>query len=51
MKKSQFGNITYESAEEKSIRKQFLKDFKQCPIPEDEILANLGLFISSKNLA
>ena len=51
MKKSQFGNITYESAEEKSIRSQFVEDFKQCPIPEDEILSNLGLFLNSKNLS
>ena len=51
MRKSQFGNITYESAEEKSIRSQFVQDFKQCPIPEDEIFSNLGLFLNSKNLS
>ena len=51
MQKSQFGNIAYESAEEKSIRSQFVEDFKQCPIPEDEILSNLGLFLNSKNLS
>ena len=51
MKKSQFGNITYESAEEKSMRSQFVEDFKQCPIPADEILSNLGLFLNSKNLS
>jgi hypothetical protein len=51
LKKSQFGNITYESAEEKSMRSQFVQDFKQCPIPEDEILSNLGLFLNSKNLS
>ena len=51
MKESQLGDVTFESAEERSIREQFVKDFKQCPIPEDEILSNLGLFLNSKNLS
>jgi hypothetical protein len=51
MEKSQFGNITYESAKEKSSRDDFLKLFQNCTIPEDEIMANLGLFLNSKNLA
>ena len=50
MSKSKFGNITYESEREKTIRKQLLEHFKQCPIPDDEILSNLGLFLNSKNL-
>ena len=51
MKKSQFGNITYESAEEREVRSQFVEDFRQCPIPKDEILSNLGLFLNSKSLS
>lgn len=51
MKKTQLGNITYESKEEKSIRERFIKVFRQCPIPDDEILSNLGLFLNSKNLS
>ena len=51
MKESQFGNITYESTEERSIREQFVEIFKQCPIPEEEILSNLGLFLNSRNLS
>lgn len=51
LKKLQFGNITYESMEEKTIRNQFVKVFKKCPLPEDEILSNIGLFLNSKNLS
>ena len=51
MKESQLGNVTYESAEERLIRERFVKDFKQCPIPDDEVLSNLGLFLNSKNLS
>lgn len=41
----------YRSAKEDSIRKEFEKHFRSCPIPGDEILQNLGLFLSSKNLS
>ncbi len=51
MRKSEFGNITYESTDESSIRAQVIETFKQCPIPETEILSNLGLFLNSKNLS
>ena len=37
--------------EEDSLREQFFETFKNCPIPEDEFLSNLGLFISSRNLS
>lgn len=51
MKISQFGNITYASKEEISAREQLVRHFKKCPIPNDEILSNLGLFLNSKNLS
>ena len=51
MKKSEFGDITYESSEENSVRGEFVKIFRQCPIPDSEILANIGLFLNSKNLS
>jgi hypothetical protein len=51
MKKSEFGNITYESADETSVRQQFVETFKQCPIPDSELLSNLGLFLNSKTLS
>ena len=41
----------YRTAHEDKIRKQFAKHFRNCPIPGDEILANLGLFLSSKHLS
>ena len=41
----------YRSAEEDKIRKELVEHFRDCPIPDDEILQNLGLFLSSKNLA
>jgi len=51
MSDSEFGNITYESAKETSVRQEFLELLKECPIPDDELLQNLGLFLSSKSLA
>lgn len=41
----------YRSAKEDAIRKEFVEHFRDCPIPGDEILQNLGLFLSSKNLS
>jgi len=41
----------YRSAKEDAIRKDFVKHFRNCPIPEEDILQNLGLFLSSKNLS
>ena len=41
----------YRNDKEDAIRKDFAKHFKNCPIPEDDILQNLGLFLSSKNLS
>ncbi len=46
-----FGNITYESDNEKQSLKEFTQIFRDCPIPDDEILQNLGLFLSSKVLS
>jgi len=43
--------ITYESSEEKDARTNFYNLFKTCPIPEEQRLANLGLFLNSKNLS
>lgn len=41
----------YRSEKEERIRKDFVNVFKSCPIPDEDILQNLGLFISSKNLS
>ncbi len=42
---------TSESKEELDIRNNFLQLFKKNPIPSDQILTNLGLFLNSKNLS
>ena len=49
--KKKFTVKTYTSSEEKSIREQFVEHFRNCPIPDDQILSNLGLFLNSKNLS
>jgi hypothetical protein len=41
----------YRSPHEDKVRRQFVETFKQCPIPEVDLMANLGLFLSSKNLS
>lgn len=46
-----FGNINYDSEQEKIIKKNFIEHFRQCSIPDNELLSNLGLFINSKNLS
>lgn len=42
---------TYSSEEELKIRQEIIELFKNCPIPDDQLLANLGLFLNSKNLS
>lgn len=46
-----FGNITYDSIEEKIYKENLVRHFRECPIPDNELLSNLGLFINSKNLS
>lgn len=46
-----FGNITHESEEEKVLAKGLTGLLKSCPIPDDELLSNLGLFLTSKSLS
>lgn len=36
---------------ERNLRKQFLEDFRHCPIPDEELLANLGLFVNRQTLS
>lgn len=45
------GIRTYDSPEERFVRKQFVELLKKCPIPDNQILSNLGLFLNSKNLS
>ncbi len=43
--------LSFASKKEIELRKNFLKNFKNCPIPNDEILNNLGLFLKRQSLA
>lgn len=51
MNKKKLGIKTYSSVEENTIRTKFFELFKRCPIPSDQVLSNLGLFLNSKNLS
>ncbi len=48
---TELGIKTYDSAQEKLIRQQFVEHLKKCPMPDDQLLSNLGLFLNSKNLS
>ena len=43
--------ITYDDQKEKDARNELYELLKECPIPEDQVLSNLGLFLNSKNLS
>lgn len=43
--------VTIASEREKGARQQFVELFNQCPIPENELLRNLGLFINRQSLS
>tara|TARA_Y100000310_G_scaffold341332_2_gene440151 strand:+ start:3472 stop:4224 length:753 start_codon:yes stop_codon:yes gene_type:complete len=45
------GVISYSSYLEKDTRNNLQDLLKTCPIPEDQILSNLGLFLGSKDLS
>lgn len=42
---------TYSSDQEIKIREQLVELLKDCPIPKEQLLSNLGLFLNSKNLS
>lgn len=45
------GIKSYESNEEKTTRFKLMNLLRKCPIPEEQIIPNLGLFLGSKNLS
>lgn len=49
MKKT--GVKSYSSEKEENTKQTLTELFKQCPIPEDQIFSNLGLFLNSKDLS
>ncbi|MBI2870518.1 MAG: crotonobetainyl-CoA--carnitine CoA-transferase [Candidatus Omnitrophica bacterium] len=42
---------THESTQESELRKDLTQLLRECPIEDEQLLSNLGLFIESKNLA
>lgn len=43
--------FSHESAQELSAEKEMVTMYKNCPVYDDELLMNLGLFLNSKELA
>ncbi len=51
MKTDKHDAIVLSSQDEKQVLRSFVDHMKAAPLPDDELLANLGLFLSSKNLS
>jgi len=51
MKTEKHDAIVLSSASEKDFQRALVNALKTTPIPDDELLANLGLYLSSKNLS
>jgi len=51
MAKKFISSELYSSEEELNNREEFVKHFHGCPIPDCDLLQNLGLFLTSKNLS
>ena len=51
MKTEKHDAIVLSSTSEKDAQKHFAELLKQTPLPPDEILPNLGLYLTSKNLS
>ena len=43
--------LTYDNESEKNARNEMYELLKECPIPQEQVLSNLGLFLNSKNLS
>ena len=43
--------MTYSSNEEKNTRDELVKLFKNSPLPDDQVLSNLGMFLNLKTLS
>lgn len=51
MKTKKHKAIVLSSQSEKDIQKRFTKSLTSNPLPDEELLANLGIFLTSKNLS
>lgn len=49
MSNSVVGIKSYKSKQENINEQEFVQSLKNCPIPEDQLLENLGLFLTAKN--
>lgn len=45
------GVKNYKNDGERNVEKEIVSLFKKCPIPDEQLLENLGLFLTSKNLS
>lgn len=45
------GVKSYKSSDELNIQQEIINCFKECPIPQDQLMENLGLFLNSKNFS
>jgi hypothetical protein len=51
MNTEKIGIKTYASANEAEVRRERADMMRNCPIPEEQMLSNVGLFLNSKDLA
>lgn len=51
MKTEKHDAIVLSSQSEKDTQRAFFETFRDAPLPDDEMLANLGLFLTSKSLS
>jgi hypothetical protein len=51
MSKKKMGNKTYASETETKVRMERMEMLRNCPIPDEQLLSNLGLFLSSRDLS
>lgn len=51
MKTEKYDSIVFSSNDEKIIFNEFTRMFGENPLPKDEIMTNIGLFLSSKSLS
>ena len=50
-KSTELGCLDFSNEQEAEARKNLVTLFNDRPIPDDEVLSNLGLFLNSKNLS
>ena len=51
MKTNKYDAIVLSSSSEKEAQQEFTKKLKESPLPDDELLANLGLYLTSKTFS